>query len=75
MAPPALPSEGGDALDRRVGNRRELDVLAGVGDGGVELIEQGDARGAGRLRERQPAVRPSRGPGRSSAGSRGNMKL
>ena len=61
--------------ERRLRDDREVDVLARVLDGAVELVEQGDARRARALLERQERRLAAAGPGRSSPGSRGNMKL
>ena len=50
-------------------------MLARVLRGAVELVEERDARWARTLLERQERRLTAAGPGRSSPGSRGNMKL
>jgi hypothetical protein len=50
-------------------------VLGGVLDGALELVEERNARRARALAQRQERRLTLVGPGRSSPGSRGNMKL
>ena len=65
-----------DARQRGLRDDREVDVLARVLRGAVELVEKRHARRARALvRAAGAPSRPAAGPGRSSPGSRGNMKL
>jgi hypothetical protein len=76
MPPAPLAAEGEDARQRGLGDDGEVDSLAGVIGRAVELVEQRDARRARPLGEGQLRRLLSRtGPGRSSSGSRGKMKL
>ena len=74
-APAAFFREGDNSLERRLRYDGKVDEGSNVLCGALELIEEGDAR---RARAFGPvSTEPSTvaGPGRSSPGSRGNIKL